>query len=316
MKRLFTSITVLLAATGVSFAQTVTITDGDLEAWTTTTGPNGTYDDPTGGFLSTLNELNDLPAQIGGPGPITVFKDTPACQGEFAAKLVSGKFNPPFNFFVPGALGTFTIDIATQSVKFGKPFTQRPGQLQYCAKYNSVTGDSAEVFALLTKWNGSSRDTIAFGNMIHTGSIASYTQFAFNLEYSSADTPDTLSFLATASAGYNFSNLTASQGQVGSTFWVDNIRFDMTPIGVNEVLSGYTVAMYPSPATDVLNISVDKLTSATAYRIYDVTGRTVLNGNITENKNLINIGTLATGTYYVQVTNAAGIIANKQIVKQ
>ncbi|UPT68547.1 MAG: T9SS type A sorting domain-containing protein [Sphingobacteriales bacterium JAD_PAG50586_3] len=310
MKRIIFTLTLLTAAT-FGFAQTP-VTNGSFETWANPTGPNGSYEDLPGPFLKTLNSLYDLPAVIGGPGPITTTKVSDPCDGTFGALMTSKSFQ---GIFIPGAMGTFDVSLAPPGAKLGKPYTDKPLKVKYCAKYAPVAGDSAEVFCLLTKWNGTSRDTIAYGNIKHLSAVASYTNFEFPLTYNSQVTPDTCTLLCVASAGYDFGTLTNSAGQVNSALTVDNLRFDFTT-AIDENAAKPEVKMFPSPVADVLNITLEKGQLSTTYRIIDLAGRTVLNGSINGTTSAVNVSTLAQGTYWVQVANAKGIITTKQIHKQ
>lgn len=314
MKRIFTTLALLLTVT-LGFSQT-NVDNGQLENWITIQTPappvgNGPYIDLAGPFLKSLDTLFSLPPPFG-PGPITAERVTDACEGTYAAKLISKSFQ---GIFIPGVIGTMAVTIAPPNAKLGKPYTDRPLFVKYCAKYSPVAGDSAEVFCLLSKWNGSSRDTIAYGNLKHLSAIGAYTEYTFPLAYQSTEAPDTAVLVAVASAGYNFTNLTQSAGQVNSAFYVDNLRFDFTTSVNDAAAAKPEVKMYPSPVTDVLNIAVANAT-ATGYRIIDLAGRTVLSGTLQGANNEVNVSKLAPGTYWVQVAGAKGVLSTKQVHKQ
>jgi hypothetical protein len=310
MKRVIITLTLLTLAT-FGFSQTP-VDNGGLENWTNATGPNGSFEDLPGPFLKTLNSLYNLPAVVGGPGPITSTKSTDVCEGTYSALITSKSFQ---GIFIPGAMGTFDVSLAPPGAKLGKPYTDKPVKVKYCAKYSPVAGDSAEVFCVLTKWNGTSRDTIAYGHMMHLAAIGTFTDFEFPLTYYSQNAPDTCSLLCVASAGYDFGTLTNSTGQVNSALTIDNLRFDFT-VGIEENTAKPEVKMFPSPVSDLLNITFDKGVTNTNYRIIDLAGRTVLTGTIQGQTGSVNVTSLAQGTYWVQVANAKGIITTKQIHKQ
>lgn len=313
MKKIFTTIMAVAATCVVGFAQT-NVDNGTLESWTTATGgPNGDFEDLPGPFLKTLNSLYNLPAVLGGPGPLTTTKTTDKCEGTYAAQMTSKSFQ---GIFIPGAMGTFDVSLAPPGAKLGKPYTDKPTHVTYCYKYSPVANDSAEVFCVLSKWNGTSRDTIAYGNKKYFGVTASYTSDNFALTYyDTQTTPDTCTLLCVASAGYNFAQLTSSAGQVNSTLYIDNLQFDFTN-SVNENVAATEIKVFPSPATDVLNIWVGENATKATYRIFDLTGRTLLSGNAMPQNNVVNIASLPVGTYWVEVAGTKGTIATKQIQKQ
>lgn len=74
----------------------------------------------------------------------------------------------------------------------------------------------------------------------------------------------------------------------------------------NDDFSALTVSVYPNPASDVLFVSTDK---DAAVKLYDVTGRTVVNQEYTASG--INVSALPAGTYFAEIT-----IENAKTVKQ
>lgn len=310
MKRIITTAAVALLFATAGFAQTP-VTNGNVETWVNATGgPNGDFEDLPGPFIKTLNSLYNLPAIIGGPGPITCTKITDVCEGTYAAQLTSKTFQ---GIFIPAALGTFDISLAPPAAKLGKPYADRPTKVKYCAKYTPVQGDSAEVFCKLTKWENGQRTIIGSGNLKHYAAIGSYTEFEFNINYTSNATPDSVQLLAVASAGYDFGTLTNSAGQENSTFYVDNLRFDFTT-GVEEDLAAKT-KIFPIPFTEQLNIQLPEGVKATNYKLIDITGRTVASGSFTNTNTVITTSTLTQGTYWVEISDNKGILTRRQVQK-
>ena len=118
------------------------LTNGYLEDCTQYgTAPN-TYYQPDGGFFGTLNELVDLLAMIGGPGPVTIDRVTDAYQGSYAAKATSKQF---YEIFLPGMIGTTTLDIANETIYLGRPYTNQPYSFTGHYKYAPVGGDHGEI---------------------------------------------------------------------------------------------------------------------------------------------------------------------------
>ena len=310
MKKILTTVTVFIAFATASFAQTPAA-NGNLETWVNATGgPNGDFEDLPGPFIKTLNSLYNLPAIIGGPGPLTATKVTDVCEGTYAVQLTSKTFQ---GIFIPAALGTFDISLAPQGVILGKAYTDRPLRVSYCAKYTPVQGDSAEVFCKLTKWENGQRTIIGSGNLKHFGSTSSYANYSFDITYNSNATPDSIQLLAVASAGYDFTTLTNSAGQENSTLYIDNLVLDFT-IGVEENLAEQT-KIYPVPFTNEVNIVLPEGVKATDYKLIDITGRTVASGSFTTNNTVISTASLTQGSYWVEISGAKGILTRRQIQK-
>lgn len=70
------------------------------------------------------------------------------------------------------------------------------------------------------------------------------------------------------------------------------------------------VSIYPTATSDILNINLDPSLSNTSVVIYDMTGKSVYNSNLTEN-NKIDVSNLNIGTYIVRVDSKQGSMAKK-----
>jgi len=196
--------------------------------------PNDTFIEPTGGFLSTLNELSILPPQITLAPVKTVYKTSDNYVAPYAARLVSKKLvlTNTTEIFIPGLLGSTNLDIPNQTIHIGKPYTEKPYSFQGYYKYFPVNGDSGLILAMLTKFNTalSKRDTIAYTKMIIKNTASSYTYFNLILNYwDITSTPDSISVLMVSSGGINLQDLFHCYGQEGSTMFIDEISYKMTP---------------------------------------------------------------------------------------
>ncbi|MEI6851671.1 MAG: PCMD domain-containing protein [Bacteroidota bacterium] len=184
--------------------------------------------EPAGDFLRTLNYLTTLPAQAGGPGPLTTDSTSDAYSGKYAALLITCSFSPQGQpILIPGLLGTDSLDISNQNIKLGKRYSNRPSAFLGYYKYQPVGGDSALVSVLLSKYNTTShrRDTVGWVKQIYKGATSTYTAINLPIAYFSADTPDSLTLLVCSSAGVNFADVFHCTGQVGSKMWIDEIQF-------------------------------------------------------------------------------------------
>ncbi|MFM7233052.1 MAG: fasciclin domain-containing protein [Flavobacteriales bacterium] len=77
----------------------------------------------------------------------------------------------------------------------------------------------------------------------------------------------------------------------------------LTPsISVNETMIQSSM-IYPNPASDLLNISTPGLKGSTKFEIYNVTGKLMFGGSLTEMSNSISVATLAQGMYQLKLTN-------------
>lgn len=73
---------------------------------------------------------------------------------------------------------------------------------------------------------------------------------------------------------------------------------------------GITWTAYPNPAGALLSIELSQLTEAINYRITDLFGRVVINGKLNSLKSTIDIHSIASGTYFLEVDTE-----NSQVLK-
>lgn len=69
------------------------------------------------------------------------------------------------------------------------------------------------------------------------------------------------------------------------------------------------ISIYPNPASDVMNVDIPSGYSLLDISLYDVTGKLILNKNQVSGKLTLDVATMASGTYYLQVINPQ----NKQL---
>jgi hypothetical protein len=213
------------------------LTNGCFSNWTykyPESAPNDTFLEVHGDFLSTLNELSILPPQITMNPVKTVYKTDDFIVGPYAAKMISKNLvlNTTQQIFIPGMIGSTTLDIPNQTIHIGKPYTQKPVAFQGYYKYFPANGDSGLLMALLTKFNTtlSKRDTIAIAKLVVKNTVSAYTHFELNLNYwDNTTVPDSISLLMVSSAGINLQDLFHCTGQPGSIMFVDEISYKMTP---------------------------------------------------------------------------------------
>lgn len=242
---------------GSLFAQEEQIPDGKFEYWKTGTTDAGTsYDDLANPFWESLNILSSLPPDMF-TGPVTLFKDK-GRSGEaedFAPRMESKEmaYGDGETIFLPGVVGAMHVLIETQTAVFGKPFTSRPAAIKGYMKYAPKNGDSASIFVELYKYNADLGKRIMIGRVekIYTETVSEWTEFNLPITYNSAQAPDSVTVLFVSSAGYDFDNLFACKGQVGSSLWVDDVEFvygEESAVETADVLRDSK--LYPNPSAD------------------------------------------------------------------
>jgi hypothetical protein len=254
-----------------------TPTNGDLENWASP--PMTNYENPTGWATS-----NDI---VGAFGLSNVTKVTsPVQSGTYAAKLES------IDIFglstAPGLIGIVTIDPLDQSLTPGQAFTARPDSITGFYQYAPISGDNFLVLGLLTKWNGTSRDTIGTVQFVSGTTLSSYTRFSAPFQYASTTAPDSLTLIISSSAVLN-------NATVGSIAYVDNINFVSGSTGINDFSINNSVSIYPNPSTEV--ISIVGLPYNYELSLTDLTGKIVAKVFTQNAIHQIDISDLQNGIY-------------------
>ena len=283
------------------------ITDGDLNNWTLHSFTGGTYYEPINGWLMTMNKLADLPAVVGGPGPVTTERTTDTYQGTYAAKLISKEFIVGLShLFIPGAVGTFTVDLVAQIARVGRPYTysEKPRRFKGYYKYAPVNGDSCLFLVLLTKYNTSShkRDTIAISRNTVNVNVDSYTPFDYEIAYrDTITTPDSITIFVTSSGFLNFANLQACHGQLNSTMYVDELSFSMVNGIDMPVNPQVKVSLFPNPTFSKITICTKKFLDKCRLEIFDLKGSLVKIFQYEGSSATADVSAFPSGKYYYRL---------------
>lgn len=317
MKKTLVLLTALLT---VSLAWAQQLPDGGFEEWKTGKTHQGkTYDDLANPFWQTLNVLSTLPPEMG-TGPVVVFKE----QGKhgYCPKMESNELTlGEKTIFLPGVVGAMTVIIDKQTAHFGRPYSGKPESLKGYMKYAPVNGDSASIFVEVYYTKDGKREMAGRVEKKYFNAMPTWTEFDLPIRYRVEDDVeiDSICVLFVSSAGYDFDDLFNCKGQIGSTLMVDGCRFvidgndpgapdanlpeneDKPLIVANETVNMLNVIVYPNPATDVLNVTVEENAQLT---IFDQAGRVLLQQAVQAGENALNITELKAGFYTYRVANA------------
>jgi len=246
-----------------------------------------------------------------GSNPLSVFKDSTTVHGgKYAMKITtqayssSGSFVGSMASYLPnGTLDfAFTGTLITSAPYFkpGYPEVNRYAQFTFYAQYAPTGSDVATCGVALTKWNGSSRDTVAKGAVTVSGTVSTWTQYTVTLAYKTCEYPDTAAIVFTSSG-------TKAQAKVGSTLLVDDVAFTGTNscTGINtETTIATAVTAFPNPASDNITLRSNGLANSFSYvEIFDISGRKV-DAQIVQNSLVtFNTSSYAKGMYVYTAYN-------------
>ncbi|UPT68461.1 MAG: T9SS type A sorting domain-containing protein [Sphingobacteriales bacterium JAD_PAG50586_3] len=114
----------------------------------------------------------------------------------------------------------------------------------------------------------------------------------------------------TATQNGNYS-VVVSDGNCSDTSNVINI----STIGINELYA--SVDVYPNPTTGNIFIKTDNInTEKLVYTLFDVTGRRLVQSNITSSTQIVDLSTYAPGVYLLTINDSAGRNTTRKIVKE
>lgn len=304
MKKILLSITAIIA---FAFSGLSQAPDLMFENWADAAPPFVTIDDPIG--WATLNALTAVGTDT------SVIKETIAPnQGLISAKIMTVDVN---GAAIPNPYTTGDIDTAgilvmgkintlpSPGLTYGKPMSGRPATLAFTCKYSPMPGDSAFVLAYLTRYNGSSRDTIASGKYATGATTTTFAANSLTMNYDplfSTVWADTMLVFASSSV---YSHVGA---KIGSTFYLDAMSWSGYT-GINDVTKPSSISIFPNPATNA--ISFTSSVNADAVEVLDITGRKAGEFSMTGNAVTIETASFNQGMYIYNVLNEKKEVINR-----
>lgn len=283
-----------------------TLPNMNFENWTSYGG--GAYEEPSGGVWTTANKAVLLTSLI----PVSTEKTTDAYSGTYAAMMTTKMASPPVSMLITGSLATGTfneLETPPNNMHLGMPFTGRPERFVGFYKYENNNGDSCDIYAILSYWDGSARQEIARAALRSTQTVTVYTKFNLPFNYTLPNTPDSISVVFASSAGG-----AQMVGNVGSTLYIDSTGF-VYPSGIHEVSPDpLLVNCYPVPASNTLYFLLNKIVDDGMLLIFNEAGSTVKSLAVNSNNMVISLNNFASGKYYYQFTEKNKIIHSGNFV--
>ncbi|MEI8005794.1 MAG: T9SS type A sorting domain-containing protein [Bacteroidota bacterium] len=287
------------------FSQQSTLPNGGFESWLLK--PNWGYYEPTGGFFHTLNILDTVPTSAG----ITVYPSSDTMHaGLYSARCITRLMviAYPLVVTIPGVIGTLKINWAKSAAVLGEKFkwTTKPERFQGWYQSYPLNGDSTAAIVLFSKWNTSTkqRDTIAYNRIVFKTVVSTWTQFDEAINYKNATMPDSVTVLLLSCAGYSASNMMGSVGQPGSQAYFDDVTLTgVFPWGVENLLTQtLSLSVSPNPASDHINVTLEKAIQDGSFEIYNVQGRLVGKHQMNDVNARFDISALPSGMYYYRMS--------------
>lgn len=86
-------------------------------------------------------------------------------------------------------------------------------------------------------------------------------------------------------------------------------------LSVKDVASDINVSLFPNPAKDKINITGDN-TGTSDYTIFDAMGRKIFNGTMTGDAHSVDVSSLMTGVYFLNLQNGTQSSTRKFVVEK
>lgn len=267
------------------------VPNGGFEDWYTPDGAS--YQDPVGWIT-----FNGFTSIIPG-SPASCEQGTPGAVGASYA-TVTTRTVTGFGT-IPGII--ITGDGNTGNSGF--PYASRPAALTGQWQYDIHPQDTGMVVVYFSKWNNATQesDSVGGGAAMIMGVQNGWTNLNIPITYFNTDTPDS-AFIAVSSS--------LNAPQAGSFVKVDDLGFGVST--AVEEATATALRLFPSPATDVLNIAAEQRIAE--VKVLDMAGRTVLEQGAATAQLQLNVANLHEGQYLVQLIMANGERLVRPFVKQ
>lgn len=111
---------------------------------------------------------------------------------------------------------------------------------------------------------------------------------------------------------------TTNTGSNGSVAQGVQHTYEIFTVGIKEIAMNISLTAFPNPTTENLTLQISDYTNQQlTYQLFDVQGKQLSNGQITAQQTQINVNSLPTATYFINVVNQENKnIQSFKIVKQ
>lgn len=278
MKHTLLSIFLVTLATATSWAQV----------------PNGSFDNTTSeSGCSQPDGWSTVNGSTGSFGLCTAESETSNAYSGNALKISSEFFFFAFQV-IPGLVSNGNIDINSQSVSGGVPFTERPTSFSGWYRAEPESGDTYSMIAVLI--NENTGDSVGVSIFEGNTTVTEWTQFIQPVQYLNEQTPTLLQITMFASDPVD--------PQDGSTVWFDELDYQSLTVGITESQKEQITA-YPNPVADNVYFELGDIEQA-MVTVYNIIGVRVMEANLSGLNNRLDMTSLPSGTYIWQMASFEG----------
>ena len=279
----------------MGIAQQDTITNAGFERWTAVSS----YEDPDD--WTTLNPAGVI------LGAEMAFQSTAAGEfhsGSAAIKLVTADVQ--FFGMTPSVLTTGEINTGTQEIEGGWPINSRPSAFGGWFRYDTLMADTGLVSITLSKINAGTgmSEIIGYAEQDILATDSMFQNIELTVNYTSTEVPDEVLLLMTSGG---------NSAQDGSALFVDDLYYSF-PSGI-ETPESIGLELFPNPVTNVLNIHSTAGLKFNSVQVYSIDGRLILTSTVNSNNSRVDVSSLKTGAYIIELNAESGTIVRQQFMK-
>ncbi len=200
--------------------------------------------------------------------------------------------------------------LTDRDIRGGIPCTTRPTSFEGYYKFSPVQNDRGYIACVLFKSNPVTgvQDTVGRGVLKPATAVGSYTFFTVDIEYLTAETPDTMNIIVTSS--YKFGS-----PKVGTVLFVDDLKVNYPSTATIPVLTEENFNIVPNPSNGTFVLQ-NPTNSSISYTIYDLAGKKITNGETAAFKQEITLHEQEAGTYLIQIQVGETMISKRIVLKK
>ena len=112
---------------------------------------------------------------------------------------------------------------------------------------------------------------------------------------------------------------TTARGTYQFAIIIDGCSYEVTVtiISTGLVENDYSPHIYPNPTSNTITLAFDEsLPQNTQYFLYDVYGKLVKSGTISQQQTILSVAEYAAGIYFIQVISDQKILIREKIIKK
>lgn len=275
------------------------LVNANLDTWVQV----GTFENPEN--WGTPNELTSLASVV------VVTKDEDAYSGPYCAKLETQEIN--FMSQTINAPGLITLGEIKQigfsgEIIGGDTISVMPASMKGWMKYEPVDNDSCVMMIFLTKWNGTSRDTIGMGMTYYSETTTDWTEFTVDVE--GQGTPDSVNVVISSSD----ISIELFSGRPGTILYVDDLSLQFTSGIEYDLMPDVVVNTYPNPATGTIYFSIPEDLKDADLIVFNAMGQQVQMLDNISGETGLDISTMNPGVYYFHLMEGKHRISSGSFV--